>query len=525
MKCLKIITIFILIYNITYAQSVLTPSSREAICGSIISEDHTNYMNRTRELRESTDLTMYRQIGDIPIAVHVITGGTDASPNEIDFDTAEVGATVVDANTILAQVGIQLVQCMPVNFISEYDNSSGMTIQPYGNIYNTVKFGSDEEFSVAQAESVTNVINIFIVYQLVDPLNFPLCGWATFPGEKASGKDWVFLSSNPDDCSNYGSVLAHEIGHYFNLYHTHSGEREGRINELESRTNGNCGLPGVGDELCDTPADPYYNIVPSLIIRDCSNDPNNPLDTGLDCELDTSGSCQVYDYTVTPPVLYMPDPTNVMSYGHGECRINFSQGQIERFLVSLIVDRPDLLSGSCDNICREDEYFDYTHIHSEDYIDVYAVEKDILSEATILATGYDNAITIYNAGESVCLRPPFNAEYGSSFLAFIDGCDPVESLRVPRALKFNSVLSSLTVSPNPFNHIAIMEFDLLEDEVVTVSIFDLVGNQISNLIKAKYYQAGKHQLPIDGTNLPAGIYYCTIQAGDHIETQKMVLTK
>lgn len=523
-RYLKIIVMLVLIKNITFAQLVSSPSrSNEPKCGTVISEEQTGYMERTREMRESIDLTLYSLSNEVPIAVHVIIGGSDGIPNTHDFEPSEVETTIEDANNILDQVGIQLVRCIPINYISKYDNTSGITTQPYGNIYPNITYGSTQELAVAQGESVPDVVNIFIVYNLIGGI-FDVCGWASFPGDKAIGRDWIFISGHPTDCSDYGNILAHEVGHYFNLYHTHSGAMEDRINELESRTDGNCGRLGVGDELCDTPADPYFNIIPDPV-RACSNDPDDPGDTGPDCELKTSVSCQVYDNTVTPPVQYMPDPTNVMSYGHRQCRTFFSSEQIERFLVSLVVDRPELLSGRCDPNCAINENFDNTFVHNETDVDLFYVSEDITSSATVSATGNTNAITIYNAGESICLNPSFETEHGSTFLAFIDGCEPVPGLRGKSMVPSNSILSNLNVFPNPFSNNAELEFYLAKDNNLTVSVSDMLGNLVNTFIANKSYEAGKHQIPIDGTHLSSGIYYCTIQAGDHIETQKMLLTK
>ncbi|MCX6641398.1 MAG: hypothetical protein NTW14_13115 [bacterium] len=38
-------------------------------------------------------------------------------------------------------------------------------------------------------------------------------------------------------------------------------------------------------------------------------------------------------------------------------------------------------------------------------------------------------------------------------------------------------------------------------------------------------EAGSHQVISDGTNLPSGIYFCRLQAGDYTGVQKMVLLK
>jgi len=138
-------------------------------------------------------------------------------------------------------------------------------------------------------------------------------------------------------CATNGSTLAHEIGHYFDLYHTHQGEYTfGGIwgKELVSRHPDtlNCG-PRFGDELCDTPAEPTVNDLRKIGL------------TGL---VDTN--C-VYLGTTRKDSLgyiYKPDIRNLMSYSQKICRDFISPEQITRMRTSYEVDRKYLL-----NVCSE----------------------------------------------------------------------------------------------------------------------------------------------------------------------------
>ena len=152
------------------------------------------------------------------------------------------------------------------------------------------------------------------------------------------------------------------------------------------------------------------------------------------------------------------------------------------------------------------------------------VSEAVVTGESALNAG-DGANIVYSAGGSIFLDPSFEAEYTSTFSAHIVGCEPVVNLKSGSTKQVNSIFNNLNVLPNPFSNYAEMEFYLTKESRLTATIFDVVGNQIVTLVNNKQYQTGKHQIPINGTDLPAGIYYCIIQAGNQFETQKMVLTK
>jgi len=78
--------------------------------------------------------------------------------------------------------------------------------------------------------------------------------------------------------------------------------------------------------------------------------------------------------------------------------------------------------------------------------------------------------------------------------------------------------------PNPFSVQTTIEFDLPEDAPVTIFVSDMTGKQVAVLLDEEKY-AGKHQVIFDGTNHTAGMYYYTIQAGEYVTTQKMIIVK
>ncbi len=78
--------------------------------------------------------------------------------------------------------------------------------------------------------------------------------------------------------------------------------------------------------------------------------------------------------------------------------------------------------------------------------------------------------------------------------------------------------------PNPFNPSTTIRFSLPQKEHVILKVFDTMGREIEKLID-KRMDAGDHTVRFDGSRLASGTYYCTIDAGNHRETIKMLLVK
>ena len=83
--------------------------------------------------------------------------------------------------------------------------------------------------------------------------------------------------------------------------------------------------------------------------------------------------------------------------------------------------------------------------------------------------------------------------------------------------------------PNPFNPTTQIKFDLAEDGLVTIKIFDVMGRELRTLVNSMK-TAGYHSIKWDATNdlgegVSAGMYIYMIQAGDFVSTKKMVLLK
>ena len=83
--------------------------------------------------------------------------------------------------------------------------------------------------------------------------------------------------------------------------------------------------------------------------------------------------------------------------------------------------------------------------------------------------------------------------------------------------------------PNPFNPSTSIKYELYKEEFVKVTVHDILGNIVNNLLNARQ-TSGYKSLQWDATNnhgrqVPAGAYFYSIEAGDFKQTKKMILLK
>ena len=83
--------------------------------------------------------------------------------------------------------------------------------------------------------------------------------------------------------------------------------------------------------------------------------------------------------------------------------------------------------------------------------------------------------------------------------------------------------------PNPFNPATQINYDLPEDALVKVVVFDVMGRKVKTLMNESQ-SSGYHSLRWDATNdmdesISSGMYIYTIQARNYRSSKKMVLLK
>ncbi len=78
--------------------------------------------------------------------------------------------------------------------------------------------------------------------------------------------------------------------------------------------------------------------------------------------------------------------------------------------------------------------------------------------------------------------------------------------------------------PNPFNPTTVISFTLPEATHVKLEIYNVMGQLVSTVVDG-YREAGSHTAIWSGSDAASGIYLYRLEAGEFVETKKMVLLK
>ena len=101
-----------------------------------------------------------------------------------------------------------------------------------------------------------------------------------------------------------------------------------------------------------------------------------------------------------------------------------------------------------------------------------------------------------------------------------------------KAIRQNNILTEFKLNqnyPNPFNPVTNILYNLLEDGFVKITVFDILGNVIKQLVH-EVQNSGYKSIQWNATNnqgepVSAGVYFYSIEAGEFRQTKKMILLK
>ena len=99
-------------------------------------------------------------------------------------------------------------------------------------------------------------------------------------------------------------------------------------------------------------------------------------------------------------------------------------------------------------------------------------------------------------------------------------------------LRQNNILTKFKLNqnyPNPFNPVTSLGYVLPKDSFVSITIYDMLGNDINKLVESKQ-TSGFKSVQWNATNnfgepVSAGVYLYSITAEDFRQTKKMILLK
>ncbi|CAL2063965.1 FG-GAP-like repeat-containing protein [Tenacibaculum sp. 190524A05c] len=253
--------------------------------------------NKFTKIKTPSSGELFGSVREIPIVAHILrkndgTGGTNR---------ATIQASIDRANTAYAPLNMSFY----IHSI-KYINST--------SAYNTTFDVHEERTGLSvTTRNVKRKLNIYFVQNSTT-------SWANFPSTDAKKQHILMKNSHVTN----ESTLAHEIGHWFDLWHTHE-----TVAGSELVNGSNCS--SAGDLICDTAADPSLS---GRVNNSCGY-----TGTARDANRD----------------LYTPDPRNLMSYSLKKCRTRFSRGQIFRIqsaYLGMETDRGYTFDGATNGVIK-----------------------------------------------------------------------------------------------------------------------------------------------------------------------------
>ena len=78
--------------------------------------------------------------------------------------------------------------------------------------------------------------------------------------------------------------------------------------------------------------------------------------------------------------------------------------------------------------------------------------------------------------------------------------------------------------PNPFNPTTTIQYSIPKDEFVKLTVYDITGKVVKELVSG-HKAAGRYSVEFNASSYSSGIYYYRLEAGQFVDTKKMLLIK
>ena len=165
-----------------------------------------------------------------------------------------------------------------------------------------------------------------------------------------------------------------------------------------------------------------------------------------------------------------------------------------------------------------------------DHLDTFSLYSD--SVGAVLGDGFNRAWEKFEDGnynDFGCVLSPSYC-WGYDIDLWIGAVHSADVVNVDNyKVLFPDKLRIYNAYPNPFNPVTSLNYDLLKNSVVKITVHDMMGRVVKTLVNDSQ-TAGFKSVQWNATNdknepVSAGLYLCTIQAGEFRQTKKMVLLK
>ncbi|MBO9700471.1 MAG: zinc-dependent metalloprotease [Sporocytophaga sp.] len=262
----------------------------------------------------------------VPVVVHIIHNNGSENIND-----SQVIQGIKDLNDAFRNIGyydpangadIKIEFCLAVR---DPDGNFTTGINRIQSPFTDLNMDNDDALKALSYWDGTQYLNFWLVKEISSSLSFDVAGYATFAALHGDKEDGVAVEARWFGASqDYSKVHIHEVGHYFNLYHTFQ----------DGCNNGNCETSG--DLVCDTPPDNSQD----NSVASCTAPPNTCLTDDVDLSV-----LNPFRPIAQGGLGDQPDMiSNYMDYSYITCQNAFTEGQKKRMRETLEGPRASLIN-------------------------------------------------------------------------------------------------------------------------------------------------------------------------------------
>jgi len=171
--------------------------------------------------------------------------------------------------------------------------------------------------------------------------------------------------------------------------------------------------------------------------------------------------------------------------------------------------------GNCDGLALDENGNYYFSSWATNSIHIY--NTTFINPPDLFSSGHNGPSNLcFNSRDNIIAVPNFN----SNSISLISIAPTSVGENNPALSEFKLLQNY----PNPFNPKTTINYTITESGVVSIKVFNALGNEIKMLLNEEK-QAGSYKIDWNAEGFASGIYFYSLTAGDFKETKKMILLK